>query len=254
MATPYQIPVLQKAIRVLHAIADGSCEPTTNSLARALSIAPATSYRIIRTYAQARWLNIRDDGRCELALGLLPITQAVRQHDLLRREVEDTLRELTEATGMASKVSALDGDEAVTLLRVNSNAPMSLAVQSGARFHLAFGSSGAVFLGAMTDAEVEQILGSAPASCWQNQTPEQVLERVKKTRQHGIAEDLGGFRPDVFGLSAALLDKDGQVEGTLTLTGLLHGLTEKKIQSYRRLLLNKAEELNRPHNANPKIN
>lgn len=59
----YQIPVLQKAILVLHAIAEQSCEPTSAAIAKALGIAPATSYRIVRTFAKARWLNLENNGR-----------------------------------------------------------------------------------------------------------------------------------------------------------------------------------------------
>ena len=241
----YQIPVLQKAIRVLHAIADRSCEPTSAALARALRIAPATGYRIIQTLAQARWVNLREDGRCELGLGLLPIAQGVQQHELLCQQVADTLAELTAATGITSKVSVRDGDEAVTLLRVNSAEPMSLAVQAGARFHLALGSSGAVFLSTLEDAEVERILCEAPAVCWQHQKPDDVWRRVREARRQGMAADLGGFRPDIFGLSVPLLDGDGRIQGALTLTGLLHGHSDAQIQSWRQLLVKKAAELNR---------
>ncbi len=241
----HQIPVLQKAIRVLLAVADRSCEPTVPALARTLRIAPATTYRIVQTLAQAHWIYLRDDGRCELGLGLLPIVQRVEQHELLRQQVAETLKELTQTTGITSKVSVRDGDEAVTLLRVNSAEPMALAVQAGARFHLAFGSSGSVFLSVLDDAEVERILREAPAECWRHQKPEDVWRRVREARRHGYAADVGGFRPDVFGLSAPLWDREGRLQGVITLTGLLHGRSDAQLQSWRQLLVRKAAELNR---------
>ncbi|MBC8126027.1 MAG: hypothetical protein H8M99_02615 [Gloeobacteraceae cyanobacterium ES-bin-144] len=245
MSSAYQIPVLRKAIRVLHAIADRSCEPTTNSLARALSIAPATSYRIIQTFATAKWLDLREDGRCEIGLGLLPIVQGLKQHELMRQEVASALAELTRVTGVTSKVSISDGDEAVTLMRANSAEPMSLAVQPGSRFHLAFGSSGAVILSERDDAEVEKVLDTAPESCWTYQSRADVRQRIAVSRKTGLAEDLGCFRPDVFGLSAPMRNREGKPIGTLTLTGLLHGRSEKQIQSWRKLLLKTAADLNR---------
>jgi DNA-binding IclR family transcriptional regulator len=250
--TAYQIPVLQKAIRVLHAVADSTGEPTSAGLARTLRIAPATAYRIVQTFAQARWVNVREDGRCELGLGLLPITNGMQQHELLRQEVAHALEELTAATGITSKVSVRDGNEAVTWLRVNSPEPLALAVQAGARFHLAFGSSGAVFLSALADPEVETIIRGAPPECWKHQKPADVWRRVHEARRCGLAEDLGGFRPDMFGLSAPLLDGAGCVQGALTLTGLLHGHSDAKIESWRQLLVKKAAELNH-HSKTPRV-
>lgn len=245
-STTYQIPVLQKAIRVLHAIAGNACEPTSACLARELRLAPATAYRIVQTFVQARWLNLREDGRCELGLGLLPIAQGIQQHPLLRQQVADILEGMTASTGITSKISVLDGDDAVTLMRVNSTEPMALAVQAGARFHLAFGSSGAVLLSGLPDGEVETILAAAPASCWAHQKPADVWHRVRQVRRQGLAEDLGGFRPDVFGLSAPLFDGGGKIHGVLTMTGLLHGHSDAQIQSWRQLILKKAAELNAP--------
>jgi len=241
----YQIPVLQKAIRVLHAVAARSGESTSAGLARDLGIAPATSYRIVQTFVQTNWLKLRADGRCELGLGLLPVAQGLRQHDLLRQQVVDALNELSEKTGVTSKVSARQGDEAVTLMRVNSNQPMALAVQEGAGFHLALGASGAVFLSTMSDEEVARIIKSAPPVCWKYQSPDDVRARRVAASRDGLAADLGGFRPDVFGLSVPLLDQDGQVQGALTLTGLIHGTTAKQLKAMRNLLSRKAAELHR---------
>jgi DNA-binding IclR family transcriptional regulator len=245
MTQPHQIPVLQKAIQVMIALAGGQCEPTTGALARALGIAPATCYRIIQTFIHAGWVRARGNGQFELSLGLLPLLQRLQSRDLLDREVTGTLRELTAATGLASKVMARDGDVAVTVLRVDSREAMALAVRPGARFHLTLGASGSILLGAMDDAEVARIVREAPACCWQWQQPADVLRRVKEARRFGVVSDLGKYRPDVFGIAAPLLDAEGRIEGALTLTGLIHGHTRKQLEEWRRLVTRKAAELNR---------
>jgi tetratricopeptide (TPR) repeat protein len=68
---------------------------------------------------------------------------------------------------------------------------------------------------------------------------------LREARRQGLAADLGGFRPDIFGLSVPLLDGDGRIQGALTLTGLLHGHSDAQIQSWRQLLVKKAAELKR---------
>ena len=141
-------------------------------------------------------------------------------------------------------MSAREGAEAVTLLRVASSQPMALAVQPGARFHLTLGASGAVLLSALADAAVEQILRDAPPECWQWQKPAAVWQRVRAVRRRGVATDAGTYRPDIFGISVPLLDLEGHIQGALTLTGLLHGHSPAQLASWRRLVLEQAAILN----------
>ncbi len=246
-----QIPVLRKAVQVLEAVAGGRCEPTAAVLARTLSIAPATCYRILQTLAHAGWVQLGADGQCALGLGLLPLLERLQRHELLGRPVQDALQALTAATGVASKVSARDGAEAVTLLRVASSQPMALAVQPGARFHLTLGASGAVLLSGLPDAGIEQILHDAPPECWQWQKPEAVWKRIREVRRQGVATDAATYRPDIFGISVPLLDMEGQIQGALTLTGLRHGHTKAQLAGWRQLLLGQAAVLNqgRKHKA-----
>jgi DNA-binding IclR family transcriptional regulator len=245
MRLAHQIPVLQKALRVLAAVADGECEPTTRALAGALKVAPATCYRIIQTFAQAGWVRVQEDGRCELGAGLFPLLHRLDKHALLGREVSGVLQELTAATGVTSKVSAREGDEAITLLRVDSPHPMALSVRPGARFHLTLGASGAVLLAALPDEEVGRVIREAPAACWQWQKPADVRRRVEEARAHGVVSDFGKYRPDIFGISAPLDDAAGQVQGSLTVTGLIHGHSRKQLEEWGRLLVRKAAGLNR---------
>ena len=244
MTSAHQIPVLRKAIQVVEAIADERCEPTAAALARTLAIAPATAYRIIRTLAQAGWIQQGADGRCELGLGLVPLLQRLQRHELLGPAVEHVLQALSAATGIASKVSVREGDVAVTVLRVVSPQPMALAVRPGSRFHLALGSSGAVLLAGLPEKEIKRILRFAPAECWQWQKPAAVWQRIRDVRRQGTSLDVGTYRPDIFGISAPLLDLQGNIQGALTLTGLRHGHTKQQIDRWRKLVLEKASELN----------
>lgn len=244
MKSVHQIPVLWKAIQVLDALADGRAEPTTASLARALGIAPATCYRILQTFAKAGWVQTQETGRCELGLGLFPLLQRLQSHELLNRQMADTLDRLTATTGVTSKISVREGDEALTVLRVDSAEPMALAVRPGSRFHLTLGASGAVLLNALPEAEIARIVRDAPASCWQWQKPVDVRRRVKEARQRGIVADLGKYRPDIFGIAAPLLDVEGQVQGALTLTGLIHGHSRAQLEKWRQLVVRTAAGLN----------
>jgi DNA-binding IclR family transcriptional regulator len=240
----HQIPVLRKAIQVMNALADGRCEPATAALSRALGIAPATCYRIIQTFADAGWLRLDPGGRCELGAGLFPLLHRLQQEDLLNPRMLDVLRELTDATGVTSKVSVRDGDDALTLLRVDSAEPMALSVRPGARFHLTLGASGSILLSALSGKDVDKIIRRAPKECWQWQKPADVLRRVQVARQKGTVTDSGTYRPDIFGIAAALRDAHGEVHAALTLTGLIHGRTKAQLGEFRDLVECAAAKLN----------
>lgn len=244
MKPAHQIPVLQKAIQVLNALANGQAEPTSATLARGLAIAPATCYRIVQTFAHAGWLHVGKDGRCELGAGLFPLLHRLQQSDLLSERMAATLRELTAATGVTSKVSVRDGGDALTLLRVDSAEPMALTVRPGARFHLTLGASGTILLGALPDKEVGKIIRRAPKECWQWQKPADALRRVQEARRKGIVTDSGTYRPDIFGISAALCDASGHTHAALTLTGLIHGHSKAQLDAFCELLEHTAAKLN----------
>ena len=239
-----EIPVLRKAIRVLSALATEEGDLTTSSLARSLKIAPATCYRIIQTLEHAGWVRVLKHGRCELSVGLFPLLHRLQRHELLDQQVTDALQDLSSVTGVTCKVSIREGNDAVTVRRVASKEPMTLAVPLGARFHLTLGSSGAVLLSGLENKEIEQIIREAPASCWKFQKTDDVWDRVNAARQLNFVMDAGKFRPDVFAVSAALLAADGTVQGALTVAGLRHGHTEAQLKEWCGLVVRKAKELN----------
>ena len=244
MKTIHEIPVLRKAIQVLGALAAEQGDPTTTALARTLKIAPATCYRIIQTLEHAGWVQVLNNGRCELSVGLFPLLQRLQRHELLDQRVLAVLQELTAVTGVASKVSARDGDDALTVVRVDSREPMALAVRPGSRFHLTLGASGSVLLSALGDAEIERVIQRAPDNCWQWQKKADVWRRVKEARRRKVVMDEGTYRPDIFGIAAPLLAADGLIHGALTLTGLRHGVDKTRLETWCQLVAGKAAELN----------
>ncbi len=239
-----QIPVLQKAIEVLSAVGDCPRENTTTALARSLKIAPATCYRIIRTFERNGWIRVLDGGKCELGDGLIVVLHQLHKHDFTGARMTELLEEVTEATGITSKVSVRNHNEAVTILRVDSMDPMGLSVRPGSHFHLTLGSSGSMLMADLPDREIGHIIDGAPESCWQYQTPDDVRRRVMEARTAGTVYDSGKYRPDVFGISAPLYDAGGKLHAALTITGLKHGRSKKQIDEWRRLLAGKAAILN----------
>ena len=67
------VPVLRKANRVFEFVARSPSGATAKSLAISLEIAPATCYRILRSFVADGWLRQSTSGAFELSFGLVPL-------------------------------------------------------------------------------------------------------------------------------------------------------------------------------------
>jgi DNA-binding IclR family transcriptional regulator len=148
----YTIPVLKNSIAVMRLLAEGRGPATTKALEQTLGVSHSTMYRILQTLAEEDWVRQRGKGEFELSVGLLPLFQPLVRHELLVSAVRGPLEKLCRDTGLTCKLSVLQGNFAITLFRTESQRATSVQVKSGAAFHLALGSSGAVLLSGLDSA------------------------------------------------------------------------------------------------------
>ena len=110
-------------------------------------------------------------------------------------------------------------DDTVTIFSAQSQRPHAIASRVGAVVSLAYGSSGAAYLGALPDEEVKRIVNAAPAEAWKHQKRETVLQRVRDGRRLGVYSDSGSYQPNIHTLSAPLYGPNREVAGVITLLG-----------------------------------
>lgn len=215
----HTVPVLCKAFRVFEAVAQNSGGATTKTLASSLGIAQSTCYRILQSFVAAGWLRQRSGGVFELSFGLVPLLRPLLRHEVLIETVREPLAQLARSTGLTAKLTIQQGDFAVTIYSAQSPRPHAITSRVGSVVSLVIGSSGATFLGAMTDAEVGRILDHAPAEVWKFQKRETILRRVRDGRKLGCYIDGGSYQPNIHTLSAPLHGLGGELVGALTLIG-----------------------------------
>lgn len=156
------IPILQKAIDIIHEIAaDEGGGLAAKHLSLSLGIAPATTYRILRTLAGNDWLRETRRGEFQLAFGLARVTRSYARVEHALSLLRRPLRELTERTGLSAKVSIREGMQVVTALRAESRRPNSISSPIGSRMHLLdSGSVGVSLMARLPKNEVMRILKS----------------------------------------------------------------------------------------------
>jgi DNA-binding IclR family transcriptional regulator len=165
-------------------------------------------------------------------------------HRVLIDTISPVVEQLVQRTSLAAKLSVRQGDDAITVYRVESPKPMSLSGRVGVRFSLIYGSSGACLLSALSDKRIARIIDEAPAEAWKHQTPGDVLKRIAFVRQDGTSADMGQFHPQVHTISAPLFDGEGTMLASLTLLGLPEDMNEAGLGEHRKLLLKAATRCN----------
>ncbi|HAI14411.1 MAG TPA: hypothetical protein DCM28_22090 [Phycisphaerales bacterium] len=239
------IPALSKSISVLKAIAGGMQNYSIAELAREVGVAHTTCYRIVQTLVDADWLRPRTGGvGYELSYGLLPMVEPFLNHRVLIDTISPVVEQLVQKTGLSAKLSVRQGDDAVTVYRVESPQPMSLSGRVGVRFSLAYGSSGACLLSALTDTRIERILSEVSDDTWKRQKPSDVRQRVASAREQRYCTDLGCFHPQVHTISSPLYDEHGKMLAALTILGLPEDMNAKALDDRRKALLKAATQCN----------
>lgn len=215
----HTVPVLRKAVRVLEAVAQGRGDATVKSLASSLRVSPTTCYRILQSFVAEGWLRPGASGTFQLSFGLVPLLRPLLRHELLIETVREPLARLAATTGLTAKLTVRQVDDAVTIHSAASPKSTAITSRVGSVVSLAFGSSGAVFLSVLPEAEIERILNDAPAEAWRFQERTDVLRRIREARKSGCCFDSGSYQPQIHTLSAPLFGPARELLGVITLLG-----------------------------------
>ena len=215
----HTVPVLCKAIHVLKAVAQNPGDATTKSLAFTLHISPTTCYRILQSFMAEGWLRPGAGGTFELSIGLVPLLRPLLRHEILVDTVREPLAALARTTGLTAKLTVRQGNDAVTIHSANSPRGTAITSRVGSVVSLAIGSSGAMFLRACSDDEVNRVLESAPADVWSFQKRADVLQRVREARREGVCFDHGSYQAHINTLSVPLFGPGKDMIAVITLLG-----------------------------------
>ncbi len=202
------IPVLQKALDVIHSIAaseNGSLG--AKQLSMDLCIAPATTYRILRTLVKNNWLRESRRGEFRLAFGLAQVARSYSRLEHTLNLLQNPLQELSNATGLSAKISIREGLQTVTALRAESLRPNSISSPTGSRMHLLdSGSVGIVLLAQLQKSEILRVLHSdrEEARELSKQEEQRWLKEIATARRTGFGSAFGTRNPAIHAMSVAL--------------------------------------------------
>lgn len=207
---------------VLLAFLDGPRRLGVSAVARELGLSKAVVHRILQTLVN-RGLLLPDVDTREYHLGPAAAAigaRALRESDL-RTVALPVLRELQQATGETTTVSARVPGGRVYLDQVESAREIKMTVELGRRFPLHAGGSSTCILAFLPDDEVEAVL----AGSLDRLTDRTIVDaaglrrRLDEIRRRGYACTDGERQEGAGSVAAPVFGVDGWAQGAISVCG-----------------------------------
>jgi DNA-binding IclR family transcriptional regulator len=229
----HQIPVIDRMMEILDLLAMRSAGATISDLVERIVVPRTTIYRILNTLQAHGMVRRSPAGSYTLGPRLLALASRVSGdrpgYDLVALALPH-LEQLSDVIGEASKVTVLDGDEALVLAAVNGNREYALTVTPGQKLPLHAGAASKILLASIPDADRTRILHASLARYTPKTIvdPRRLANELARVRRQGWAQDKGEFSPSVQAFAAPIIEVDSGVVGALSIPFLTGASPERQ--------------------------
>jgi DNA-binding IclR family transcriptional regulator len=199
------IGVLDKAVGILHVIAESPCGLA--ELCDRTGLPRATTYRLAAALEVHRLLGRDEDGRWRLGPGVTEL--AAHVNDPLLAASAAVLPQLRETTGESVQLYRREGTSRVCVAALEPAAGLRDTVPVGARLPMTAGSGAKVLLAHSDAATQAAVLPTAMFT-------DRVLAEVRK---RGWAQSVAEREPGVASVSAPVRDGRGVVIAAISVSG-----------------------------------
>ncbi len=225
------IGVLDKAVSLLHAIAESPC--ALAELCERTGLPRATTYRLAAALEVHRLLARDDAGRWRLGPAVSELAAEV--NDPLVAAGAAVLPRLRETTGESVQLYRREGMSRVCVAALEPPAGLRDTVPVGSRLPMTAGSGAKVLLAHSDAATREAILPTAKFT-------DRVLTEV---RRRGWAQSVAEREPGVASVSAPVRDGRGVVIAAISVSGPIDRMGRRPGARWATDLVSAAEELTR---------
>lgn len=232
--SPMAIQVIERAGRLLDALASERDPVPLKTLASSTGLHPSTAHRILNDLVVARFVERVDNGLYQLGMRLLELGSLVRDRLNVREAAIDAMRSLHKLTGQTVNLSIQQGDEIVYVDRAwSERSGMQVVRAIGGRAPLHLTSTGKMFLSAADPRQVRAyatrtgLAGSTRNSITSFEGLDRELALV---RRHGYARDNEELEMGVRCIGAGIHDDTGRLVAGLSISAPAQRLQDGWIQ------------------------
>lgn len=182
---------LERGLEILEAVNQAERPMGTRELARLLELSPAIVQRLVNTLAERHYLQ-RDPDTKRYTIGYqtLIFGASLMRRDHLLVEARKELEEVTRKLRVDSYMATLQGRQAIYLMCLAGDAPVSVRAEAGDVLSLHSTAIGRCILSSFPDEQVLEILGPGPLRPITSKTitdPHLLLNEIHLTRERGFA-------------------------------------------------------------------
>jgi IclR family acetate operon transcriptional repressor len=208
---------VERAITVLHVLAEADDDVGNNEIARRTGINPSTVSRLLATLASDELVSrSHDTGRFRLGPRLVELGNAALARIDLRQLSRPHLEALTETTGETATLSVPYQQGTITIDFVQSPSSVRSVAQVGRPSVAHATATGKVFL---AHAGVPPTAPMAPYTSRTLTDPEALIAQIDQIRRRGWAQAVGEREEDLNALAAPVFGQADVLVGVMGLQG-----------------------------------
>jgi DNA-binding IclR family transcriptional regulator len=252
----YNVPGLERGLRMLQLFDRTRKHLTAAEMARALAIPRSTAFRLAQTLEFLGFLE-RDGDRYRVG----PAVLRLGFEYIASLDVSEFARPLVERlrddTGLSAQLVIRDGREVVVALKASPPSTFASNVTVGTRLPAHATILGRVLLGDVDDAALAALYPEPALPQTSPQSPRTLAELrrlVREDRERGYAVSESFFEQGISAIAAPVRDESGRIVAALSVTAQRPSLEPK---TYRERLvaqvLGAAAELSRQLNHRPAV-
>lgn len=234
-AHPIAIQVIERAMRLLDALAAQPDPVTLKELSATTGLHASTAHRILNDLVVGRYVERVDNGLYQLGMRLLELGSLVKGRLNVREAAISAMRSLHKLTGQTINLSVQQGDEIVYIDRAwSERSGMQVVRAIGGRAPLHLTSTGKLFL---STADARQVRAYALRTGLAGHTRNSLtdLDRLERelalVRRHGYARDNEELELGVRCIAAGIFDDTGKLVAGLSISAPAERLQDDWIKA-----------------------
>jgi DNA-binding IclR family transcriptional regulator len=235
-----------KALDTLECLA-GADEPlTAHQVAREIGLSRTTAYRLLSTLATRGYVMSDNNGRYQLGLSLLRLSQTILEHLELPALAKPILREACRLSNETIFLGIRDGAEALYIERVESSQPVRLCSVAGTRNPLYCTSLGKAILAFLPEDQRASLIDqfTLVGRTAHTITDKAVLaEELSLVRDRGYALDDIENEEGVRCVGAPIFDHSGGVVAGISIAGPAYRLSLDRLLQYVPVVMSAAKAI-----------